>query len=223
VMLHAHNGILPEALLNFIVRLGWSHGDDEIFSREQMIAWFDLEHVGSTSGVWNPDKLLWLNQHYLKTLPPALVAQRLMPFLEAKGLPVADFPRLEGVVVALRARAKTLLEMADMAAYFLTKGVAIDPNAAAKHLTPDSLKLLQEVQARLASLPEWKAEDIEAGLKAVAEQAKVGLGKVAQPIRVAVTGGTVSPGIGETLELVGRDETMSRLDAALRYAPQART
>ena len=223
VMLHARNGILPEALLNFIVRLGWSHGDDEIFSRERMIAWFDLEHVGSTSGVWNPDKLLWLNQHYLKTLPPALVAQRLMPFLEAKGLPVADFPRLEGVVVALRARAKTLLEMADMAAYFLTKGVAIDPNAAAKHLTPDSLKLLQEVQARLASLPEWKAEDIEAGLKAVAEQAKVGLGKVAQPIRVAVTGGTVSPGIGETLELVGRDETMSRLDAALRYAPQART
>ncbi len=223
VMLHARNGILPEALLNFIVRLGWSHGDDEIFSREQMIAWFDFEHVGSTSGVWNPDKLLWLNQHYLKTLPPALVAQRLMPFLEAKGLPVADFPRLEGVVVALRARAKTLLEMADMAAYFLTKGVAIDPNAAAKHLTPDSLKLLQEVQARLASLPEWKAEDIEAGLKAVAEQAKVGLGKVAQPIRVAVTGGTVSPGIGETLELVGRDETMSRLDAALRYAPQART
>jgi glutamyl-tRNA synthetase len=223
VILHARNGILPEALLNFIVRLGWSHGDDEIFSREQMIAWFDFEHIGSTSGVWNPDKLLWVNQHYLKTLPPAVVAQRLVPFLEAKGLPVAGFPRLEGVVVALRARAKTLQEMADMAAYFLTKGVAIDPNAAAKHLTPDSLKLLQEVRTRLASLPDWKAEDIEAVLKAVAEQAKVGLGKIAQPVRVAVTGGTVSPGIGETLELVGRDETMSRLDAGLRYTHQART
>jgi glutamyl-tRNA synthetase len=223
VMLHARNGILPEALLNFIVRLGWSHGDDEIFWREQMIAWFDFEHVGSTSGVWNPDKLLWLNQHYLKTLSPAVVAQRLVPFLEAKGLSVAGFPRLEGVVVALRARAKTLQEMADMAAYFLTKGVAIDPNAAAKHLTPDSLKLLQEVRTRLASLPDWKAEHIEAVLKAVAEQAKVGLGKIAQPVRVAVTGGTISPGIGETLELVGRDETMSRLDAGLRYTHQART
>jgi glutamyl-tRNA synthetase len=223
VMLHARNGILPEALLNFIVRLGWSHGDDEIFSREQMIAWFDFEHVGSTSGVWNPDKLLWLNQHYLKTLPPPDVAQRLVPFLEAKGLPVASFPRLEGLVVALRPRAKTLREMADMAAYFLTRGVAIDPSAAAKHLTPDSLKLLQEVRTRLSTLPDWKAEDIEAVLKAVAEQTKVGLGKIAQPVRVAVTGGTISPGIGETLELVGRDESMSRLDAALRNSPQART
>src|SRR5215831_10800297 len=213
VMLHARNGILPEALLNFIVRLGWSHGDDEVISREQMIEWFDFEHVGSTSGVWNPDKLLWLNQHYLKTLSPALIAQRLVPFLEQKGLSVAGFPRLEGVVIALRPRAKTLKEMADMAAYFLTRGVKLDPAAAAKHLTGDSLKLLQEVQARLVKLRNWEAAAIETTLKSVAEHAKVGLGKVAQPVRVAVTGSTVSPGIGETLELVGRDEALARIDA----------
>ena len=222
VMLHARNGILPEALLNFIVRLGWSHGDDEVISREQMIEWFDFEHVGSTSGVWNPDKLLWLNQHYLKTLSPALIAQRLVPFLEQKGLSVAGFPRLEGVVIALRPRAKTLKEMADMAAYFLTRGVKLDPAAAAKHLTGDSLKLLQEVQARLVKLRNWEAAAIETTLKSVAEHAKVGLGKVAQPVRVAVTGSTVSPGIGETLELVGRDEALARIDAALRYQPAAR-
>ena len=222
VMLHARNGILPEALLNFIVRLGWSHGDDEVISREQMIEWFDFEHVGSTSGVWNPDKLLWLNQHYLKTLSPALIAQRLVPFLEQKGLSVAGFPRLEGVVIALRPRAKTLKEMADMAAYFLTRGVKLDPAAAAKHLTGDSLKLLQEVQARLVKLRNWEAAAIETTLKSVAEHAKVGLGKVAQPVRVAVTGSTVSPGIGETLELVGRDEAFARIDAALRYQPAAR-
>jgi len=219
VMLHARNGILPEALLNFIVRLGWSHGDDEVISREQMIEWFDFEHVGSTSGVWNPEKLLWLNQHYLKTLSPALIAQRLVPFLEEKGLSVAGFPRLEGVVIALRPRAKTLKEMADMGAYFFTRGVKLDPAAAAKHLTADSLKLLQEVQARLVNLPSWEAAAIEIVLKSVAEHAKTGLGKVAQPVRVAVTGGTASPGIGETLELVGRDETLARIDAALRYQP----
>src|SRR5262249_48621590 len=161
------------------------HGDDEIISRAQMIEWFDFEHVGSTSGIWNPDKLLWLNQHYLKTLSPALIAQRLVPFLEEKGLSVAGFPRLEGAVIALRPRAKTLKEMADMAAYFLTRGVTLDPAAAAKHLAPDAQKLLREVQARLAKLPNWEAAAIEAVLKSVAEDAKVGLGKVAQPVRVA--------------------------------------
>ena len=215
VMVHARNGILPEALLNFIVRLGWSHGDDEVISREQMIEWFDFDQVGKTSGVWNPDKLLWLNQQYLKMLDPAVIAERLAPFLEAKGLSVKSDPRVPRVVLLLRERAQTLVEMADKAAYFFSRGVAIDPKAAAKHLTAETKPLLEKARRSLESLPSWTTEEIDAAIKTTAESLGVGMGKVAQPVRVSVTGGTASPGIGETLELVGRDETLRRIDAAL--------
>ena len=215
VMLHRKNGILPEALLNFIVRLGWAHGNDEVISREQMLQWFDFDQVGSTSGVWNPDKLLWLNQQYFKTLPPSTVAERLVPFLEEKGFQVRGDPRVEKVVLVLRERAKTLREMADTAAYFFSNGVTLDEKAAAKHLTPEAKRLLEPARRALSELPGWSAAHIDEALKAIAAKLEVGLGKVAQPIRVAVTGGTVSPGIGETLEIIGRDESLRRLDAAL--------
>ncbi len=215
VMLHRRNGILPEALINFIVRLGWAHGNDEVISREQMIEWFDFAQVGTTSGVWNPDKLLWLNQQYLKTLPPSTVAERLVPFLEEKGFSVRGDPRVEKVVLVLRERAKTLREMADTAAYFFSKGVSLDEKAAAKHLTRESKPLLEEARRALSGLSEWTAPRIDDAVRDLAVKLNVGMGKVAQPIRVAVTGGTVSPGIGETLEIVGRDETLRRLDAAL--------
>jgi glutamyl-tRNA synthetase len=214
VMMHARNGILPEALLNFIVRLGWSHGDDEVISREQMIEWFDFADVGAASGVWNPEKLLWLNQHYLKTLDAKDLARRLAPFVRELGFSIDDDDgRLERVVVVLRERTKTLKEMAEVARYFFSKGVRIDEKAAAKHLTPDAKSLLQATRGKLANLPQWTPAEIEAVVKKVAEEAGVSMGKVAQPIRVAATGGTVSPGIGETLEIIGRDETLARLDA----------
>jgi glutamyl-tRNA synthetase len=216
VMLHKANGILPEALLNFVIRLGWSHGNDEVISRQQMLEWFDFKDVGSTSGVWNPDKLLWLNQHYLKTLPPSDIAGRLAPFLSEQGhpLPPQD-PRLERFVVAFRERAKTLVEMATMAVPYLKSGVTLDEKAAAKHLTADSLPLVRQVRDEVAALPEWTVPTLDAVIKTVSERAGVGMGKVAQPVRVAVTGNTVSPGIGETLLLLGRDEALRRLDAAL--------
>lgn len=219
VMVHARNGILPEALLNFVIRLGWGHGNDEVISREQMLEWFDFDGVGATSGVWNPDKLLWLNQHYLKTLPPAIVAERLAPFLDAKGLSVTkDDPRVERAVLAFRERAKTLEEMATSALPYFQRGVTLDEKAAAKHLTADSKPLLQQVRDGISALPEWTVEQLDAVVKAVSEKAGVGMGKVAQPVRVAVTGGTVSPGIGETLLLLGRDEALQRMDAALARA-----
>ena len=216
VMLHKANGILPEALLNFVIRLGWSHGNDEVISRQQMVEWFDFKDVGSTSGVWNPDKLLWLNQHYLKTLPPADIARRLAPFLADKGhaLPTGD-ARLERFVIAFRERAKTLDEMATMAVPYLTPGVTLDEKAAAKHLTADSLKLVKQVRDEVAAMPEWTVAGLDSVIKTVSERAGVGMGKVAQPIRVAITGNTVSPGIGETLLLMGKDEALRRLDAAL--------
>ena len=216
VMLHKRNGILPEALNNFIVRLGWSHGNEEIISRAQMVEWFGFDHVGSTSGVWNPEKLLWLNQHYLKTLPEADIAQRLVPFLEERGVKAQGDPRLTRVVLALRERSKTLVEMAELARPFFTSGVEIDPKAAAKHLDAAGKAVLGKARESLAAVTPWAAAGLDGALKALAEAAGLGLGKVAQPVRVAVTGGTVSPGIGETLELIGRDESLRRLDAALR-------
>ena len=215
VMLHRRNGILPEALLNFIVRLGWSHGNDEIISREQMVEWFGFDHVGSTSGVWNPEKLLWLNQHYLKTLPEMDVAGRLVPFLAERGANVAGDPRLPRVVVALRERSKTLVEMAELARPFFVRP-EMDPKAVAKHLDDAGKALLRKGREALAQVTPWAAAGIDAVLKALSESAGVGMGKVAQPIRVAVTGSTVSPPIGETLELLGKDEALARIDSVLR-------
>ncbi len=216
VMLHKRNGILPEALLNFVVRLGWSHGNEEVISRQQMVEWFDFDHVGTTSGVWNPDKLMWLNQQWMKLLPAPVVAERLAPFLQARGveLPPGD-PRLERVVLAFRERAKTLDEMAATALKYFQHGVEWEEKAATKHLTADSRPLLARVREEVAALPQWTAPTLDEVVKRVSEQAGVGMGKVAQPVRVATTGGTVSPGIGETLELLGREETLHRLDAAL--------
>jgi glutamyl-tRNA synthetase len=215
VMAHKRVGILPEALLNFIVRLGWAHGDDEVITREQMIQWFDFDQVGSTSGVWNPEKLLWLNQQYFKMLEPRVIAERLVPFLEEKGISARGDPRLEKVVLALRERSRTLREMADKAAYFFSRGVSVDEKAAAKHLTGDARPVLERARQRLSALGSWTAADLEAAVKSTAEELNRAVGKVAQPIRVAVTGGTASPGIGETLELIGREESLRRLDEAL--------
>ncbi|WP_075008098.1 glutamate--tRNA ligase [Stigmatella aurantiaca] len=221
VMLHKANGILPEALLNFVIRLGWSHGNEEVISRPQMTEWFDFKDVGSTSGVWNPDKLLWLNQHYLKTLPPSDIAARLAPFLAQQGQTLAaDDVRLERFVLAFRERAKTLVEMATMALPYLKQGVTLDEKAAAKHLAGDSLALLRQVREEAASLSGWEVAALDAVIKTVSERAGVGMGKVAQPVRVAVTGNTTSPGIGETLQLLGKDEALRRLDAALARGPQ---
>jgi glutamyl-tRNA synthetase len=215
VMLHARNGVLPEALNNFVVRLGWSHGNEEVIQRPQMIEWFGFDHVGGTSGVWNPDKLTWLSQQYLKLLPPADVAARLRPFLLERGMDVPADARLEQVVLAFRERARTLVEMAEMARWVYSRGVSLDEKAATKHLGPEGRPVLDAVRAQLVALTAWETAPLDAVVKTVSEQLGVGMGKVAQPVRVAVTGNTVSPGIGETLAIVGRAEVLARLDAAL--------
>ena len=214
VMVHARNGIMPEALLNFVVRLGWSHGNDEVIPLDKMIEWFDFPQVGTTSGVWNPEKLLWLNAQYLKLLPTALVAERLEPFLAAVGHGGLPLSRRERIVEILRERSQTLVELAEKAAQFLGRGVTFDEKAVAKHLGPDGRALLTRVREALETIA-WAPDQLEGVVKRVSEEAQVGMGKVAQPLRVAVTGSTSSPGIGETLELIGRDETFARIDAAL--------
>jgi glutamyl-tRNA synthetase len=214
VMAHKANGILPHALLNFVVRLGWSHGNDEHFTLAQMIEYFDFEHVGHSSGVWNPEKLLSVSAHWIKTSPPEEVAKHALPFLSA--IPgVKDDAKLVRVVTALRERAKTLVELADKAKIFYGTGVMLDAAAQAKHLTADGKAALAQVR-QVLDATEWNVPALDAVVKTVSEAMKVGMGKVAQPVRVAVTGNTVSPGIGETLELIGRAESLARIDAALK-------
>ncbi|MCL2625461.1 MAG: glutamate--tRNA ligase [Cystobacterineae bacterium] len=216
LMQHRKNGILPHALLNFIVRLGWSHQNDETFSLQQMIEYFGFNHVGKTSGVWNPDKLLWLNQYWMKNLPPSEVAAALIPFLkEAGATEILEPAKLEKTVLALRERSKTLVEMARLGVCYFQKGVTMDAAAKAKHLGAEGLALLREVRERLAAT-DFSPANIEAAIREVAQTHQVGLGKVAQPIRVAVTGQTISPGISETLDLLGREEALARMQTALK-------
>jgi glutamyl-tRNA synthetase len=214
VMLHRRNGVLPEALLNFVVRLGWGHGDDEFIPVEQMKQLFDFANVGKTSGVWNPDKLTWLNQQYLKKLPPEDIARRVAPFLAHPIAP--DDGRLQKLVVAFRERSKSLVEMAEKMRGYFSHGITLDAAAAEKHLNSDGKAALQKAHDALQPLDAWTASSIDAALKALAESTGIKLGSIAQPLRVAVTGGTQSPGIGETLELLGRQEALERISVALK-------
>ena len=217
LMFHAKNGILPEALLNFILRIGWGHGNDEVVPREKMLEWFDFAHVGKTSGVWNPQKLTWLNQQYFKLLPVEVIAERLFPFLDQQGYSISkDDPLLLKLVKALRERAETLVELAQKSATYLRKGVEIDAAARAKILTDDGKKVLAVADEMLKAVTDWTPPALEGVVKAASEKTGVGMGKVAQPIRVAVTGNTASPGIGDTLELLGKEESLSRIAAALK-------
>lgn len=216
VMAHRKNGILPHALLNFIARLGWSHGNDETFTRAQLIELFDFEHVGKANGVWNPEKLIALNQHWLKHGDPADTAAAVLPFLAHQGLPeVARDAKLERAVKAFAPRAKTLVEMAQAIKPYYAAGVAIDPAAAQKHLDATGKALLAKARAHLERVADWTQANLDPVVDAVAQETGAKKGAVAQPIRVAVTGGTTSPGIGETLELLGREESLRRLASAL--------
>jgi glutamyl-tRNA synthetase len=216
VMVHKANGILPHALVNFIARLGWSHGNDETFTREQLISYFDFAQVGRTNGVWNPEKLLALNQHWLKALPPREVAEAMLPYLHEVGVPEAVVDeKLERAVKAFSARARTLVELAASIKPYYVHGITIDGAAAAKHLTPEGKALLSAVRALLQQVTQWTSPNLDPVVDAIVASTGAKKGAVAQPIRVAVTGNTTSPGIGETLELLGREEALHRIDAAL--------
>jgi glutamyl-tRNA synthetase len=210
-------GFLPDALLNYLVRLGWSHGDQEFFTREEMIRLFDIADVNRAASAFNPEKLLWLNQQHLMRSPPAAIVPHLRKFLARLELPAAEAhiptEKLIRVIEAQRERTKTLVEMAQASRFLFTQGVTIDPAAAAKHLSPEARALLGELATQLAALPQWQAAAIHALIQRLAAERQLGLGKVAQPLRVAVSGGTVSPPIDLTLELLGRDETLARLAA----------
>ena len=217
VLEYRNQGILPEALLNYLVRLGWSYGDQEVFSLDEMISLFDIDAVNKAASSFNTEKLLWLNQHYIKHADPARIAHLLSPHMGDLGIDPAEGPALVEVVRAQQERAKTLVEMAEISAFFYRDFAEYDEVAAKKNLRPMAIEPLALSRKVLGELADWKPEKIHQAVIHVAESLDLKLGKVAQPLRVAITGRAASPGIDVTLHLVGRDACLRRIDRALDY------
>ncbi|MCP5407083.1 MAG: glutamate--tRNA ligase [Chromatiaceae bacterium] len=217
VMQYMEDGFLPEALLNYLVRLGWSHGDQEIFSLEELVQLFDIGDVNRAPSTFNYEKLLWLNQHYIKESDPLRIAHLLSPHLGRLGIDPAQGPELVEVVRAQQERAKTLVEMAEISAFIYRDFDAFDESAAKKHLRPVAREPLEAMKTVLTNLGEWTREALRQAVQQVSEQLQLNMGKVAQPLRVAVVGRAASPGIDETLYLVGREACLRRIDMALAF------
>ncbi|WP_206486329.1 glutamate--tRNA ligase [Thalassotalea sp. G2M2-11] len=215
VMQYRDDGYLPEALLNYLVRLGWSHGDQEIFSREEMIELFDLSGCNRAPSAFNTEKLIWVNQHYMKTLEPSYVAEHLAWHMQDQGIDVSNGPALEEIVKVQADRVKTLKEMADISRYFYQEYSEFDATALKKHLRPVAQQPLEVVKEKLSQLTEWNAEAIHHAINQTAEELEVGMGKVGMPLRVAATGAGNSPSLDVTLALLAKEDVLSRIDKAL--------
>jgi glutamyl-tRNA synthetase len=220
LMEYRKQGVLPEALLNYLARLGWSYGDQEIFSVDEMIELFDIADVNKAASAFNMDKLLWLNQHYIKKGDPARIARLLSPHMGDLGIDPSEEPPLVDVVVAQQERARSLVEMAEISAFIYKDFDDYDEKAAKKHLRPAVLEPLEKLREALATLDDWIPDSLHRTVTEVAESQELKLGKVAQPLRVAVVGRAASPGIDITLQLVGREACLRRIDRAIEYIRQ---
>ena len=217
VMQYRDEGYLPEALLNYLVRLGWSHGDEEIFSKEQMLELFDLSGCNRAPSAFNTEKLQWLNQHYMRSLPAEYVAEHLAWHMQQAGLNTEHGPALTDVIAIQADRVKTLKEMAQISEYFYADFDALDEKAAKKHLRPVAQQPLEVVRDKLAALTDWTVEAIQAAIHGTAEELEVGMGKVGMPLRVAVTGGGNSPSLDVTLVLIEKDKVVERINRAIAF------
>lgn len=222
VLAYREMGYLPQALFNYLVRLGWSSGDQEIFSRPELVEKFGLENVGRSAGIFNPDKLLWLNAHYIKGSDAKELASLLAPFLKAKGLEdacTADLDYLAAAAATLATRSRTLVEMAEGAEFFCRE-MPFEPKAAQKFLTPEALGPLTRLRQELTGTP-FDHDSLSVLFERLAADLGLKLGQLAQPVRVALTGKTVSPGVFEIMEVLGRERVFSRLDRALGHIEAA--
>lgn len=217
VMQYKEDGFLPEALLNYLVRLGWSHGDQEIFSVDELIQLFDIEDVNKAASTFNTDKLLWLNQHYIKAGDPAHLAHLLSYHMGRLGIDPSQGPDLVEVVKAQQERAHTLVEMAEISAFFYRDFDDFDADAAKKHLRPVAREPLERMRVALETQTDWSPEALHQLVLDVSAALDLKMGKVAQPLRVAVVGRAASPGIDVTLSLVGQAACLRRIDRALEY------
>ncbi|ATF91652.1 Glutamate--tRNA ligase [Cedecea neteri] len=217
VMQYRDDGYLPEALLNYLVRLGWSHGDQEIFSREEMIEMFTLNAVSKSASAFNTEKLQWLNHHYINTLEPEYVATHLQWHIEQENIDTRNGPQLSELVKLLGERCKTLKEMAQTCRYFYEDFSEFDADAAKKHLRPVARQPLEVVRDKLAALSDWTAENVHHAIQATADELEVGMGKVGMPLRVAVTGAGQSPGLDVTVHAIGKQRSVARINKALDF------
>ena len=210
-------GFLPDAMLNYLVRLGWSHGDQEFFSRQELIDVFDLEHIGRSAGVFDPEKLLSLNADHIRATAPEKLVEPLKPFLKHHGIEIADSNLLIKVIETLHARSKTLEEMAEISLFYFVDDISYEEKAAKKFLNPTVLEALNLLIEQLENIEDFTEENLEVAFKTVMDQTGLKLGKIAQPVRVALTGKTASPGIFEVTAILGKDKVISRLSKAIRY------
>jgi len=217
VMAYRDMGYLPEAMVNYLVRLGWSYGDEEIFSMDDLVEKFTLDNVGRSAGVFNPEKLLWLNAHYIKTGDVERLASLLKGYLAERGVSAEEGPSLPSVVKSLQDRAKTMVEMAEGAEFYFRGEFEYEEAAAAKFLTSDKTPVFEQLIEKLDVVSEWNETAIEAAFGAVMEETGLKLGKIGPSVRVALCGGTTSPGIYEVLSVLGREESLRRLRRCLDY------
>jgi glutamyl-tRNA synthetase len=221
VMAYHEMGYLPEALVNYLVRLGWSYGDQEIFSRDELIEYFTFENVGRAAAVFNPEKLLWLNSQYIMKSSSEKLAELVIPFLLKEHVITQDQQLdrawLSRAVATLKERSKTLIELASSLRYYIAEDVAYEEKAAKKFLNEESRELLSELKDGLQAMDNFTEQELERLFRSLAEKHDIKLGKIAQPVRVALTGGTQSPGIFEVLDVMGREKVIKRLETAILY------
>lgn len=222
VMAYKDMGYLPDAMVNYLVRLGWSHGDQELFTRQELIEKFSWDHVQTSAAVFNPDKLLWLNAEYIKTSPAQQVAQALVPLLDQAGLKndvegVSD-EWLAQLVVLVKERAKTLVDMVEWVKPYFGQVAPLEEEAAKKFLTRAMAPLLQKLVTRFEAFPTFSKQTWEESFKKLVEEEGIKMGALAQPVRVALTGRTASPGLFEVMEVLGRERTLFRLRKGIERA-----
>ncbi|WP_028863315.1 glutamate--tRNA ligase [Psychromonas aquimarina] len=217
VMQYRDEGYLPEALKNYLVRLGWSHGDQEIFSEQEMIDLFSLDAINKAPSAFNTDKLVWLNQHYIKTLDPVYVAEHLEWHMNEQKIDTSNGPALPEIVTALSERAKTLVDLAASSRYFFEEYQEFDAAAAKKHLRPVAKDALALVQQKLQAADNWTDAALHQIIQDTAEELEVGMGKVGMPLRVAITGAGQSPSLDLTLRLIGKERSITRISRALEF------
>jgi glutamyl-tRNA synthetase len=210
-------GILPEALINYLVRLGWSHGDQEFFTRRELVEVFDLENIGRSAGIFDPEKLNALNADHIKATPPSQLVAPLAPFMRAYGVEIAADGRTEKAIATLSARSKTLKEMAAQALFYFQDDIVYEPEAAKKFLTAEALPALKSLTARFEALEDYSEPSLEQTFKAVMAETGLKLGKIAQPARVALSGRAASPGIFEITAVIGKQQTLARLRKAIAH------
>ncbi len=216
VMAYKEMGYLPQALVNYLVRLGWSYGDQEVFSRQELIEKFSLESVGKSAAVFNAEKLLWLNGIYIRQEEPRKLADLLLPFLESRNLRPRSMEWLAEIIKTLRERAKTLVEMVDQAEFYFRDDFPVDEKSAKKYLTAQIKEPLEVLAGKLASAPQVDEKGLEEIFKEIAAARNLKLGAIAQAVRVALTGKSVSPGIYEIMTILGKEEVLKRLNRTIQ-------